>query len=214
MSRRRAISGKKTRLPSEYQEVEYIEGTGTQYIATNFRVNSNNNDKIRLYVDEMLVQYGSWQLTGSSLDGQNAIYVGITNKFVYYGVGNDKVVKEIGDTEYAKRYVYDLDIKHSTYKVLDYEDNNYIVSLTTLSKDLGNFTLGGLELWFMGYSGESRLHLSKLFSGKIYENDILQRDFVPCYRKSDGEIGMYDIVNGVFYTNAGSGTFLKGADVN
>lgn len=38
-------------------------------------------------------------------------------------------------------------------------------------------------------------------------------NLVPCYRKSDGEIGMYDLVNGVFYTNSGSGTFIKGDDV-
>ena len=48
---------------------------------------------------------------------------------------------------------------------------------------------------------------------KIYDNDNLVRDFVPCYRKADDEIGMYDMANGVFYTNAGTGTFLKGPDV-
>lgn len=40
-----------------------------------------------------------------------------------------------------------------------------------------------------------------------------EAEFVPCYRKSDGEIGMYDTVSKTFYTNAGTGTFLKGADV-
>ena len=38
-------------------------------------------------------------------------------------------------------------------------------------------------------------------------------DLVPCYRKSDGEIGMYDLVSNTFFTNQGTGTFLKGADV-
>lgn len=40
------------------------------------------------------------------------------------------------------------------------------------------------------------------------------RDMIPCYRKSDGEIGMYDLVSKIFFTNAGSGAFTKGADVN
>lgn len=35
---------------------------------------------------------------------------------------------------------------------------------------------------------------------------------IPCYRKSDGVIGMYDLVFGVFYQNSGTGEFLKGAD--
>ena len=39
-------------------------------------------------------------------------------------------------------------------------------------------------------------------------------DGVPCYRKADGEIGMFDLVSKTFLTNAGAGTFTKGADVN
>lgn len=38
-------------------------------------------------------------------------------------------------------------------------------------------------------------------------------EVVPCYRKSDGKIGMYDLVSGQFLVNAGDGAFLKGADV-
>ena len=39
-------------------------------------------------------------------------------------------------------------------------------------------------------------------------------DFIPCYRNSDGEIGLYDSINDIFYTNQGTGTFTKGPDVN
>ena len=58
----------------------------------------------------------------------------------------------------------------------------------------------------------------QVFIGKIKEfnitnNNITKLDLVPCYRKSDNEIGLYDLVNNQFYTNQGSGTFLKGADV-
>lgn len=38
-------------------------------------------------------------------------------------------------------------------------------------------------------------------------------NYVSCYRKADGEIGLYDIVNNRFYTNSGTGTFEKGPDV-
>ena len=40
------------------------------------------------------------------------------------------------------------------------------------------------------------------------------RHFIPCYRKSDNVIGLYDLVEGTFYTNSGTGTFTKGSDVN
>ena len=57
------------------------------------------------------------------------------------------------------------------------------------------------------------------FVGRVYyvtvsANDGVVLNLIPCYRKSDGEIGMYDTVSQTFFTNAGTGTFAKGADVN
>lgn len=49
---------------------------------------------------------------------------------------------------------------------------------------------------------------------KIEQNGILVRNFIPCYRRADKLAGMYDIVGNVFYTNAGSGSFTIGPDVN
>lgn len=49
---------------------------------------------------------------------------------------------------------------------------------------------------------------AKLYSDKIYDSsNNLVRDFIPAVRKSDGEAGLYDKVNEVFYTNAGTGAF-------
>jgi len=53
----------------------------------------------------------------------------------------------------------------------------------------------------------------KLYSCRFYDNGTLTRDFMPCYNKYTGAIGLYDKVNGVFYPNKGTGTFLKGPDV-
>jgi hypothetical protein len=50
----------------------------------------------------------------------------------------------------------------------------------------------------------------KIYSCKLYKSNQMVRNFIPCYRKADNEIGMYDLVNKVFYTNQGTGTFLKG----
>ena len=53
----------------------------------------------------------------------------------------------------------------------------------------------------------------KVYRLKLYENDVLVREYVPCYRVSDNEIGLYELVNNVFYPNNGTGTFNKGNDV-
>lgn len=51
---------------------------------------------------------------------------------------------------------------------------------------------------------------------KIWDDGTLVRDFIPVYRKSDNKPGLYDLVNGVFYSNeATSGSdFTAGPDVN
>lgn len=65
-----------------------------------------------------------------------------------------------------------------------------------------------------------RRNNASAFSGKIFafwakdNNGNFIANYVPCYRKSDGVIGMYDTVSRSFFTSANSGTFTKGADVN
>ena len=54
----------------------------------------------------------------------------------------------------------------------------------------------------------------KLYSCKIYDNDVLVRSFVPCYRKLDYVAGLYDLVNGFFYENRGGGAFSFDNEVN
>jgi hypothetical protein len=50
---------------------------------------------------------------------------------------------------------------------------------------------------------------AKLYVCRIYDKFTLVRDFVPC-KNSSGTIGLYDLVNNQFYSNAGSGTFTAG----
>lgn len=52
-----------------------------------------------------------------------------------------------------------------------------------------------------------------LYYCKIWEDDMLIRDFVPCYRKSDGLIGILDKVECKFYENAGTVPFEKGPNI-
>lgn len=54
----------------------------------------------------------------------------------------------------------------------------------------------------------------RLYSCKVYQNWTVFHDFVPCYRKSDWEIWLYDLVSDTFYTNQWSWTFKKWPPVN
>lgn len=69
-------------------------------------------------------------------------------------------------------------------------------------------------MWENGSYSSGRKWAYKIYYCKIWNSWTLIRDFVPCYRKSDSVIWMYDKVNKTFYTNAGTWTFTKGSDVN
>lgn len=45
----------------------------------------------------------------------------------------------------------------------------------------------------------------KCYYVKIYDNNILVRDFIPAVRDSDSKPGFYDLVTNQFFTNAGTG---------
>jgi hypothetical protein len=72
-----------------------------------------------------------------------------------------------------------------------------------------------LYLFAQNYNGSPRFGDERRISYFQYtdKTGTLVCDLIPCYRKSDGVIGMYDLVRGLFLTNAGSGSFTKGANV-
>lgn len=53
----------------------------------------------------------------------------------------------------------------------------------------------------------------KLYSARISKGHEVVREYIPCYRKSDGEIGLYEKFTGEFLTAADGGEFAKGADI-
>ena len=75
-------------------------------------------------------------------------------------------------------------------------------------KDYTPWAWGSGNFWLFNNSWESSYYASmKLYYFKAWSSWTLVREMIPCYRKSDSVIWLYDIVNDVFYTNAGSGTF-------
>ena len=82
-----------------------------------------------------------------------------------------------------------------TMKITDYAS-------FTCSKPLYIFTLNG-------YIQATTQFVGSLYYFKIYENDIIQRNFIPCVRISDGSIGLYDLVNHNFHEAKGDFTYTE-----
>ena len=199
-------------LPEEYMQVDYIEGTGTQWIDTGFM---DPNGIVSEYTAE-------WIDTNS-----NAAYIiGSTNASVPYGrnggayIGNKTWILNYGDVfptaEYSESALNKaFDVKFSTVLGNAYliVDGNTLIENTT-TQTVANHNLMVFSSEYQQVVSNSNTK-AKLYSAKIYDhNENLVRDFIPCYRISDGEAGLYDLVEGKFYTNDGDGEFLVGLPDN
>lgn len=195
------LTARAARLPLAYQEVEYIQSTGTQYIDTS--VAGTNIGKIISVYKVNTYVYDSY-IYGSGQTNYNRIYMGMNDHGWLIGFGG---YTNFGTTDNNKHFLtQDLPNKKWCFDGTSYTYTGSNLSASSVS----------LTIFARHHSTGDILNFSNvsIYSLKVYDlNGVLIRHFVPCYRKSDNIIGLYDIVNNVFYTNSGTGTFLKGENV-
>lgn len=193
-------------IPDAYQQVEYIESTGTQYIDTNYI--PNQDTVVNCHIN--MISYNG----NDVFFGQRVAYMDNQYEFVAF---NSQYIPQLrynnqttGAIQGSILSIGDHYIETSKNGL--FIDNNRVGN--TLNAD--TFTCEySIYLFARNNAGTASAFSNiKLYSLKISENNTLIRNFIPCYRKSDNVIGMYDLVNGVFYTNQGTGAFEKGNDVN
>ena len=188
-------------LPSGYTELEYIEGTGTQYIDTGF----NPDQDTRVVMDIVGPAANVSARYFASAQNGNVIYqmmsqYGGTQVYDYYGT-SAQIVNDIPTTGRL---------------ILDKNKNVFSAGGVTHSHPLQNFSVG-YNLYLFGQNNrgntdQSRIAQMVLYSCKIYSNGILSRNFIPC-KNPNGAVGLYDIVHGVFYGNIGTGVFTAGPEI-
>ena len=194
-----------SQLPIEYQEVEYIQSSGTQYIDTS--VIPTVNTRVVLDIDVLSYPGDYLAIFGERHTTQT------TNLFSFWvssattfrtdfgsSTGNTTITASV-----IGRYVIDKNKNVTTVQGITATNPTSTIQTTYPIYLLSN-NYGG--------TADDRRPIAKIYSCQIYDSDILVRNFVPCYRISDNAAGLYDLVNGVFYANVGSGTFTVGANSN
>lgn len=189
-------------LPSGYTRVEYIESSGTQWVDTSF-IPSGENMKI-----EFDFIYTAAH-TNSSLCGTQAGTSSLTFQITIYG---DQTAFYVGTSHNLLPKTF---INNTRYQLSAHANSGMLtVSLggtPSSSAYSGNLdkTLS-LALFGNNINGSvSQLASVRLYSCKIYDNNVLVRDFIPC-KNASGTVGLWDDVNSQFYQNAGTGTFTAG----
>ena len=185
------------KLISSYERMEYIESNGSSYIDTGI--------------------YGS-----DSLDIEISIHYNY-NKSLFF-IASRKSAKEltyvlVGDAVYSHiRFDYNNTLNALGYYIDKISIRKsgldvYINNVWKMSVYKGKFMTPSTLLLF-GILQKGAVNSSpaggKAYFLKMKENGVLVRDFVPAKRKSDGVIGMYDLVGRKFYTSPNGIAFTGG----
>ena len=202
------------KIPATYQEVEYIQATGTQRIETDIAVSRTSGDKpISGYTYDIDYAFDSWQSEYatnifSGFGSQGGYWIGYSNTVQNIAMGTSTGMY-FTDGVLTDRHQYHFEVVNNVSYVTR-EDGEQISRSTSANANGYVYTIFG----YVPTQGTSNFHSCGKFYGAVLNyNGVKVADLVPCYRKSDGEIGVYDAVNDAFYTNAGTGTFIKGSDV-
>ena len=190
-------------LPDSYTELEYLQSSGTQYIDTGFK--PNNNSKIVTTLQFVSSSSGNKFCFGARTSNN----VGRFSLGYTFGsgggwfFGHGAAVTTVNTTSSPTDKTSVVIDKN----VCTIAGQSATATPSTFSTTQNLVLFADNEGGKVGQNGAI-----KLYDCSIYDNGTLVRNFVPA-RNSSGAIGLYDTVNGIFYTNAGSGTFTAGADI-
>ena len=197
------------RLPAEYQEVEWIESSWTQYIDTWWYPSSNY---CKVVMDWVVYTWsGSWSVFFWMTNWSNAYSLHTNHSTWYFNLGSSiNINTNISFSNWTDgTFTFDadngsisVDIAGSTYT------GTYSWSVAQSNRPMYIFAFD--ESWSTTWKTNMKLRELKIYS----DASTLERDFIPCYRIADSVIWLYDLENDQFYTNSWTGVFGKWADVN
>ena len=192
-------------LPKEYRRVQYIKSTGVEYIDTDLSAPEGFEVEIKINIDKVT---GSW----APILGAHEPSTPYKRNFIAYG-SNKKMEMDAGDkiTQTSVTLAGDDVIKASNVKNNFYLNVNGTTYNPTITTNSSNIAYSGRTLHLLHNNGYDLGYTTgKVYYCKITVGGALVRNFVPVARLTDNKIGLYDTINGVFYTNQGLGEFNAG----
>ena len=146
-------------------------------------------------------------ITNRQLHGaQGSFYIGVVNG--YYQTGQGGTSHSSIQAEANTFVDFDIFFDTTNGKAI------YTIGGTSGNNNASyNNSPNYAHIFVFALNGNTLPSTCKVSKFQLYENEVLIRNYIPCYRKSDNVIGMYDIVTKTFFTNAGTGTFTKGNNV-
>ena len=189
-------------LPSEYQAVEWILGIDCDidllYVPT---VNPKAVSKFAI------TAAGDRDVMGFTQNTAPSFIVDC------YLNGNMPALNNVWYNRFYSTFSYSFGFKFTSYDdphVFEFGETIKVDGTTIKTVSNGDWSTNTKS--FHVFAGRTRHPGVKLYSFTLYDGGILARDLIPCYRKSDAVIGVYDKISKAFYTST-TGAFTKGQDI-
>lgn len=190
-------------IPSEYQQLAYLRSTGTQYIDTGIK--PTGNDRATITAQFISINTYGGDTAFGTRDSMSA------NCFIFGAVGENGRYFEIayGDNPLVTTGTFNSDTNMHNFtldKGKGYVDNVLCNDYTpqTFDCSYNAFVFARNQ---GGAMQEGTCANLKVYGYRHYKNGVLTARLIPCKRKSDNVLGMYDLVSNTFLTNAGTGEF-------
>lgn len=204
----------------DYIPCEYIENVSTAYINTGVNVKTSKYFDIDISVTTLdrnnyiIGQRAKNNVIDSSSNVMTGILVNTSNNFET-GVARTDVKYTNYTVEINKRYRLTGDYKNVTvkYNGID-EETQETVEQSFKITNAGVYTTNFNRILFLFNINQPTLNESNAFRGRMYGckiyNDngtVLLRDYIPMYKISTDEYGMFDQLNQKFYGSGNSSKF-------
>lgn len=181
----------------EVNYVEYIQSSGTQRIDTGYKPNQST----RVIMD---AQWVSTPSKDSCLFGARKASGNVDNSLWYVSASG------VLQSSYGNEKIKSSAITVTTRHTYDKNGNTlYVDGTTRITNTKSTFqTDYNMFLLTCNQSGSAMSNSAsvKLYSCKIYDNNVLIRDYRPCL-DPNGVACLYDEVNKEYVYNSGSGSF-------
>lgn len=186
---------RKSLLPDAYQQVDYLQSDGTAYIITNFTKQPGVTvDMTAQFVSGSGALVGDMDLRGYWAGGYGY------DTTIGYGLYSDTATGIASTTKATIEIVF---ASTSTTMTVTTESTSGSCSATEVVH-----TASSDAHWCVFAADDSGARTATARIWSVEFSGAFSALLIPCYRKSDNELGFYDVTNNTFYTNAaGSGSF-------
>ena len=201
-------------IPNIYTRIEYIQGTGTQYINSNLSLPNGFKANVDIVITNVSSSNGIVGChTGNSSDYKRN-YIGMSSN-------GPKFIIAYGSNGTSYTYAAQKTTVDTFYHIESsniYQNRYFIINGTTTSLNSDSSQIySDLPLAIMGFNQGGTVATfakAKLYylSLKDYQDNLVGNYF-PVKRLSDSKPGLYDTVTGTFFTNAGTGEFTLGPEL-